>query len=172
MKILTDYFILKWIGSGCCWTEHIFTFIKTWCRFNSCWAEHNICSYCFQPNLRLAQPIFGLIISLENIPNIHPKSTRRKIIHPKSNTNRYLCLALGTGWCVTNWYLRPFTGCFKRKISLFSLQVLCRWDGKGGAREAGGHGFESQLPHACVYFSMTTRALVTGSFTRCLRPRL
>ena len=70
-------------------------------------------------------------------------------------TNRYLWRALGTG---TNRYLRSlryrlvlptgtlgsFMCYFKRKISIFSSEVMCRWDGKKSIRETTDPEFESR----------------------------
>ena len=54
-------------------------------------------------------------------------------------------------------------GYFKRKISIFPSDVMCRRDGQKGTREASDLEFESRP----TIFAKKNIALGTGSFTRC-----
>lgn len=58
-------------------------------------------------------------------------------------------------------------GLFKMKASLFQSQLMCRWDGKEGTREARGPEFVSYEPHARV-FHMKNR--MTCDFSTGLVP--
>jgi len=88
-----------------------------------------------------------LLILLENTPKVHPKSTGMKMnrylgwnlwmsLRYRLVLHRYRVLPTGT--------LCSSMGYFKRKISLFSSEVMYRWDGKKGTREARDLEFESR----------------------------